>query len=104
MSLTYVHVFLCLALLYSQFCRAVKTDNTTKKPVLLAFYFLTVAVVFSLFAPLIIPDWQPSPDFILFLLAVLVVQAVTAVHWRHGVPTGFKETMYADFEDSHPMG
>lgn len=99
MSLTYVHVFLCLALLYSQFCRAVKTDHTTKMPILLAFYFLTVAVVFLLFAPVIVPDWRPSPDFILFLLAVLVVQAVTAVHWRHGVPTGFQETMYADFEN-----
>lgn len=104
MSLTYVHVFLCLALLYSQFCRAVKTDKTTKLPVLLAFYFLTVAVVFSLFAPVIVPGWRPTIDFILFLLAVLVVQAVTAMHWRDGVPIVFRETMYADFEDSKPVG
>ena len=104
MSLTYVHVILCLALLYSQFCRAVKTDRTTKLPVLLAFYALTVAVVFSLFAPVILPGWQPSPDSVLFMFAVLVVQAVTAMHWRHGVPVAFRETMYADFEDSQRVG
>ena len=104
MSLTHIHVILCLALLYSQFCRAVKTDHTTRPSVLAAFYFLTVAVVVSLFAPLILPGWQPSPDSILFLLAVLIVQAVTAVHWRHGAPHAFKRTEYVDCDDSRQVG
>jgi hypothetical protein len=104
MSLMHIHIVICLALLYSQFCRAVKTDRTTKMPVLLAFYALTVAVVFSLFAPAVLPGWQPSPDSILFMFAVLVVQAVTSVHWRHGVPDAFREQMYDDFEDSQRVG
>jgi hypothetical protein len=100
----HVHIVLCLALLYSQFCRAVKTDRTTKLPVLLAFYVLTAAVVFSLFAPVVLPGWQPSLDSILFMLAVLVVQAVTATHWRHGAPDSFRGDIYADFEDSQRVG
>lgn len=89
MSLTTIHVILALALLYSQFCRAIKTDHNTKLPVLLAFYLLTAATVFVLFAPAVVPGWTPSIDTVALLFAVVVVQGVTAIHWRHGVPESF---------------
>jgi hypothetical protein len=103
MSLTDLHIALSLALLYSQFCRAVKTDASTKLPILLAFYLLTAAVVFSLFAPLVVPNWRATPDSIFMLFAILALQAVTAFHWRHGVPFAFRENPDDDFQDSRPV-
>lgn len=91
MTLTVIHVALSLALFYSQFCRSVKTDHTTHAPVLAAFYGLTAASIFSLFAPVILPDWRASWETLALLLAILVVQAVTARFWAHGVPGRFSE-------------
>ena len=89
MSLTFIHVVLSLALLYSQFCRSVKTDNNTHAGILAAFYLLTATAVLSLFAPLVLPDWRPSPDTIAILFAITVVQAATSKFWRSGVPGSF---------------
>jgi len=89
MSLTFIHVVLSLALLYSQFCRSVKTDNNTHAGILAAFYLLTVAAVLSLFAPLVLPNWRPSIETIVLLLAISVVQAVTSRFWRCGAPGSF---------------
>lgn len=89
MTLTAIHVALSLALFYSQFCRSVKTDHTTHTPVLAAFYGLTAASIFSLFAPVILPGWRPSWDTLALLLAILIVQAATAHYWIGGVPGSF---------------
>lgn len=104
MSLTDFHIALSCALLYSQFCRAVKTDHSTKLPVLLAFYMLTAAAIFSLFAPLVIQGWSPTLDSVFMLFAILVLQAVTALHWRDGVPVAFRKNPDADFKDSQTVG
>ncbi len=87
---TTVHVVLSFALLYSQFCRSVKTDHTTHGGVLLAFYLLTAASVLSLFAPLVIPNWRPSLETIALLFAITVLQAVTSHFWRLGPPGSFQ--------------
>jgi len=89
-SLTALHLILSLALLYSQFCRSVKTDHNTRKTVIMAFYALTVASIFCLFAPLVLPGWQPSWDTIGLLAAVTAVQAATSRYWRSGVPGSFQ--------------
>lgn len=89
MSLTFFHVVLSLALLYSQFCRSVKTDRNTHVGVLAAFYILTGASILSLFAPLVIQDWRPSLETIALLFAITVVQAVTSRFWRCGAPGSF---------------
>ena len=89
MSLTFIHVVLSLALLYSQFCRSVKTDSNTHTGILAAFYLLTVAAVLSLFAPLVLPNWRPSIETIVLLFAIAVVQAATSKFWRSGVPGSF---------------
>ena len=89
MTLTLIYVVLSLVLLYSQFCRSVKTDCNTHAGILAAFYLLTAAAVLSLFAPLVLPDWRPSPDTIAILFAITVVQAATSKFWRSGVPRSF---------------
>ena len=75
---TMLHVMLSLALLASQFCRAIATDKHTRLPILLAFYALTAAAVFSLFAPVVIVGWRPSWDTAALLAAITAVQVVTA--------------------------
>ena len=89
MTLTLIHVVLSLALLYSQFCRSVKTDCNTRPGILAAFYLLTGAAILSLFAPLVLPGWRPSLETIALLFAITVVQAVTSRFWRSGVPGSF---------------
>lgn len=84
-----IHVVLSLALLYSQFCRSVKTDCNTHAGILAAFYLLTGAAILSLFAPLVIPGWHPSLETIGLLFAITVVQAVTSRFWRSGAPGSF---------------
>lgn len=100
MTLTLIHVVLSLALLYSQFCRSVKTDCNTRAGILAAFYLLTVAAVLSLFAPLVLPGWQPSLDTIALLFAITVVQAATSKFWRSGVPWSFVN----DHQDGPEVG
>ena len=89
MSLTFIHVVLSLALLYSQFCRSVKTDCNTRAGILAAFYLLTGAAILSLFAPLVLPGWRPSLDTVALLFAITIVQAATSKFWRSGVPGSF---------------
>lgn len=87
--MTAAHVLLALGLLYSQFCRSLKTDHTTHAPVLIAFYILTAAAIFSLFAPVILPSWHPSWETLALMFAYLCVQAATARYWRHDQPRSF---------------
>lgn len=87
---TILHVMLSLALLGSQFCRAIATDKHTRLPILLAFYALTAAAVFSLFAPIVVKDWHPSWVTIALLAAITLVQWVTAHYWKNGTPRAFQ--------------
>lgn len=98
MTLTVIHVALSLALFYSQFCRSVKTDHTTHAPVLVAFYGLTAASIFSVFAPIILPGWRPSWDTLALLSSVIVVQLVTSRYWHHGAPSSFCKEVPHDQE------
>lgn len=100
MTLTFIHVVLSLALLYSQFCRSVKTDCNTHAGILAAFYLLTAAAVLSLFAPLVLPGWRPSLDTVALLVAITVVQAATSKFWRSGVPRSFVN----DHQDGPEVG
>lgn len=89
-NLTLLHVIMSSLLLYSQFCRAVKMDGScTHLSVILAFYFLTAASIFSLFAPVVVPGWRPSLEMLLLLASTTVVQLVTSRYWKHGTPKSF---------------
>ena len=100
MTITFIHVVLSLALLYSQFCRSVKTDSNTHAGILAALYLLTAAAVLSLFAPLVLPGWRPSLDTVALLFAITVVQAATSKFWRSGVPGSFVN----DHQDGPEVG
>ena len=84
------HEALCMALLYSCFCRAVKTNQDTKLPILLTFYVLSCTAVFVTFAPLVLA-WQPDAVSLSLLAAITLVQTVTAQHWRYGPPEHFQQ-------------
>ena len=83
-----IHEILSLALFYTCFCRAVRTNKTVKKDVLAAFWFLGVIASMAMFAPLAF-GWRPDFVSLGLLSAIVTVQAVTSVHWRHGIPKEF---------------
>ena len=99
-DMTTWHVLLSIALFCTQFCRAVNTDRSTRRSVLLSFYLLTAASILSAFAPAVLPGWRPSWDSIFLLLAIIAVQGVTAHFWRGGTPKAFKN----DHQDSPEVG
>lgn len=99
-DMTTWHVLLSFVLFCTQFCRAVKTDSSTHRDVLLSFYFLTAASILSMFAPAVLPGWWPSWDSIALLLAIIAVQTVTSRFWRTGTPEVFQN----DFEDGPEVG
>jgi len=89
----FIHEVLCFALFFTVFCRAVKTDQTVRMDVRLAFFVLGIAACAGMVAPI---TWAHEPDtFQLFLLgAVVLVQAVTAHHWNEEVPPQFVKTEF----------
>lgn len=80
-----LHVLLCASLWYSVFCRAVREDKHVKVVVRLAFALLGMAALCAMVAPLVW-GWRPDPVTLLLVLSMVVVQFVTAAHWRGGVP------------------
>ena len=89
-GLLLLHECLCAALLYSCFCRAVKTDASTQIEVLVSFYCLSVTAIFATFAPLLM-GWEPDAVSLCLLASITLIQSVTARHWRGGVPAVFKK-------------
>ncbi len=92
-----LHLALAVALFYTCFCRQTRsTATTTRADVRGAFWLLSIAAAVIAVAPYghaIWPDlFEPYavawPD-VLLLAAIVLVQAVTARHWRDGVPTAF---------------
>ena len=83
-----IHELLSIALFYTCFCRAVKTNKTVKEDVLAAFWLLGCVACIAMFAPLAFA-WRPDPMSVALLAAVVIVQIVTAVHWKDGIPKEF---------------
>lgn len=82
------HELLCLALLYSVFCRAEKSCDNVRADVRFAFFVLGMVACAGMVAPL---AWGFIPDLfgLCLLAAMTVVQLVTAHHWKAGVPDRF---------------
>lgn len=87
-ALLVIHVALCVALWYSVFCRAVRSDRTVRLDVRLSMFLLGAVALLLMLAPFRW-DWRPDWLTVLLLLAIVVVQGVTAAHWRDGVPEAF---------------
>lgn len=83
-----VHELLAIALFYTCFCRAVKTNRTVKRDVLAAFWILGMVSCIAMFAPLAF-GWRPDLMSIALLGSVVIVQIVTSAHWRDGIPKEF---------------
>lgn len=78
---------LCLALLWSVFCRSVRASHTTRLDVRFGVWSVGVASVIGIGAPAY--GWRPDWVVLLIVAAVVVMQVVFAQHWRHGVPPQF---------------
>lgn len=91
-----IHEALCAVLLYSVFCRAVRSSDLVRTDVRLAFFFLGMVACVGIVAPLV---WKFAPDcFTIALLASISgVQLVTAHHWEQGVPDRFLKPMARGF-------
>ena len=82
---------LCLALLWSVFCRLTRTSHSTRLSVRLAIFGLGLAALLGLGAPLY--GWVP--DVVVFVMtgACVSMQIVAARHWRYGVPQSFQSSV-----------
>ena len=96
----WLHCTLCLLLLWSGYCRAVRMTGRTRRDIRLAFWSLSVAAAAALSAPL--RGWSPDWPTTALLLAIVAVQYTTALHWRAGVPESF--TAPADRPPAPPFG
>ena len=93
-----LHLVLSAALFWTCFCRQARaTVATTRAYVRGAFWVLSVAAIVVGVAPYGHALWPTWFDFyvpgwpdVMLLAAIVGVQAVTAVHWRHGVPEVFQ--------------
>ena len=81
---------LCLALLYSVFCRLVHTSVSTRLDVRLSIFALGLASLVGLGAPLY--GWEPDLVVLCITVASVAMQLVSARHWRKGVPEQFNRT------------
>ncbi len=79
---------LCLALLYSVFCRLVHTTRATRLAVRLAIFNLGAVALVGIGAP--VYGWVPDVVVVLVTAACLLMQIVAARHWRQGVPAQFQ--------------
>ena len=86
----WINTVLSAALFYTCFCRLVRTDGTTLLLVRAAFMVLGAMSICSVVAPFLWA-YRPQPPGLALLAAFTVMQAVTAHHWRHGVPCQFRK-------------
>lgn len=82
------HELLCLVLIFTVFCRAVRMNSSVRVDVRLAFFLLGAVACVGVPAPWV---WGFNPNaFALMLMAVIaLVQIVTSRYWRNGVPLSF---------------
>ena len=86
-ALVWLWELLSFALLYSVFCRLVKTRKTTRLDVRLSIHALGLAALVCMGAPLY--GWMPDAVTLLLIASVVQIQWVAARHWAHGVPESF---------------
>jgi hypothetical protein len=77
----------CLSLIWSCFCRLVKTDDTTVPQIRFAFWLLFVSGMLAALAPSygwVRADWPVS----VLIISFVVMQKVTSIYWAK-VPAQF---------------
>lgn len=97
--LTGLQMLMAAGLMYSCFCRLVRTDDNTIREVRLAIWFEAVAAGMVMGAPVLpalVPEitWQvgttPRWIWLALLIAATLVQLATSRYWRDGVPHDFQ--------------
>jgi peptidoglycan/LPS O-acetylase OafA/YrhL len=83
---------LCVALLWSVFCRLVRTNDKTLWWVRASIWLLGVAALVGMAAP--VYGWKPDAVVLLMTVACLNMQVVAARHWRNGVPSQFQYSQF----------
>ena len=83
---------LCVALFWSVFCRSVRMDKTTKIDIRVSIWLLGLASLAGFGAPLY--GWEPDSITLLIVGAAVLMQAIMAQHWSHGVPDRFVNTRF----------
>jgi len=84
-----VHEILCLALFYSIFCRAVRMDASTHKPIRIVLQILGTVAALGMAAPVHWPSWTPDYFSLALLASITAVQLVTAHYWAKQMPPAF---------------
>ncbi len=79
---------LCVALLWSVFCRLVRTNGRALFRVRLSIWLLGAVALIGMAAPLY--GWKPDFMVLLMTAVCLNMQVVAARHWRNGVPPQFQ--------------
>lgn len=92
-----LHTALCLVLMWTCFCRQVRSNSHTLESVRVAFWLLFVSAMVLLVAPIghkLWPDTWPRYTIQWPMLALLasaaLVQVITAKHWHRGPPAVFQ--------------
>lgn len=80
-----VHEILCVVLFGTVFRRLVVCSCIVRADVRLAFFVLGVVACAGIVAPISF-SFVPNPFSVALLIAVCLVEIVTAHHWRSGVP------------------
>lgn len=82
------HELLCLILIGTVFCRAVRMDSTVRIDVRLAFFLLGAVACIGVPAPWVW-GFHPNAFTLLLMTGIALVQIVTSRYWRAGVPLSF---------------
>lgn len=86
-ALLVIHEVLCLVLIYTVFCRFVRTDDTVRLDVRMTFFLLGAVACFGIPAPFY--GFIPNIFSTVLLFMIVMVQVVTSRYWRNGVPLSF---------------
>lgn len=87
MMILLIWELLCAALLWSVFCRLVRTRRSTRLDVRIALVAVGAAALLGLGAP--VYGWLPDGVTLAIVGAVALLQIVMSHHWRKGVPRQF---------------
>lgn len=93
--LHFAHEAAASALVWSCFCRLVRTDENTIVEIRFGFWLLNVAALVDVIAPYY--GWAtPNWPGVLMTAAITVMQVFTARFWRADVPSA-----YTRYQDEH---
>lgn len=83
---------LCLALLWSVFCRLIHVDKTTKPEVRAVLVVAGLAALIGIGVPLY--GWLPDGITLIVLGPLVSMELVLSKNWRYGIPVQFIKDLH----------